>query len=92
MGQAVAANKTGSNRTIARERISKGKYQRYFRSLDIPNDEGTIDHAHDPASFLPVVLGQGEALFTDLDLPALGFSVTEHAATEYATHFVLERV
>jgi dihydrofolate reductase len=40
----------------------------------------------------PVVLGQGEALFTDLDLPALGFSVTEHAATEYATHFVLERV
>jgi dihydrofolate reductase len=40
----------------------------------------------------PVVLGQGEALFTDLDLPALGFSVTEHAAAEYATHFVLERV
>jgi len=40
----------------------------------------------------PVVLGQGEALFTDLDLPALGFSVTERAATEYATHFVLERV
>ncbi len=40
----------------------------------------------------PVVLGLGEALFTDLDLPALGFSVTEHAATEYATHFVLERV
>jgi hypothetical protein len=29
---------------------------------------------------------------TDLDLPVLGFSVTEHAATEYATHFVLERV
>ena len=24
-------------------------------------------------------------MFTDLDLPALGFSVTEHAATEYAT-------
>jgi dihydrofolate reductase len=39
----------------------------------------------------PVVLGQGEALFTDLDLPALGFSVTEHAAAN-ATHFELERV
>jgi len=39
----------------------------------------------------PVVLGQGEALFTDLNLPALGFSVTEHKATEFATHFVLER-
>jgi len=40
----------------------------------------------------PVVLGQGEALFTDLDLPALGFSVTEHKATEHATHIVLEKV
>src|SRR3981081_4278599 len=39
----------------------------------------------------PVVLGRGEALFADLDLPALGFSVTEHTATEHATHFVLER-
>ena len=39
----------------------------------------------------PVVLGRGEALFVDLDLPALGFSVTEHTATEHATHFVLER-
>jgi hypothetical protein len=29
---------------------------------------------------------------TDLDLPALGFSVTERAAKEYATHFVLGRV
>jgi hypothetical protein len=32
------------------------------------------------------------AWLADLDLPALGFSVTEHAATKYATHFVLERV
>src|SRR6202162_4780304 len=40
----------------------------------------------------PVVLGQGEALFTDLDLPALGFSVTEHKATEHATHIVLQKL
>lgn len=32
-----------------------------------------------------------EVLFTGLDLPALGFSVTEHKATERATHFVLEK-
>lgn len=50
---------------------------------------GLIDFLH--FALAPVVLGQGEALFTNLDLPALGFSVTEHAATEYATHFVLER-
>jgi hypothetical protein len=30
-------------------------------------------------------------LFTGLDLPALGFSVTERKATERATHFVLEK-
>ena len=40
----------------------------------------------------PVVLGQGEALFTDFDLPALGFSVTEHKATEHATHIVLQKM
>jgi dihydrofolate reductase len=39
----------------------------------------------------PVVLGQGEALLTGLDLPALGFSVTGHTATEHATHIVLEK-
>jgi dihydrofolate reductase len=37
----------------------------------------------------PVALGQGEALLSGIDLPALGFSVTEHEATEYATHVVL---
>jgi dihydrofolate reductase len=50
---------------------------------------GLIDSMH--LALGPVVLGQGEALFTGLDLPALGFSVTEHKATEYATHLVLER-
>ena len=48
-----------------------------------------IDSLHFALS--PVVLGQGEALFTGLDLRALGFSVTEHKATEHATHLVLER-
>jgi dihydrofolate reductase len=39
----------------------------------------------------PVFLGRGEALFSGIDLPALGFSVTERATTEHATHIVLEK-
>ena len=50
---------------------------------------GLIDSLH--FALAPVVLGQGEALLTGLDLPALGFSVTEHEATEHATHVVLTR-
>jgi hypothetical protein len=37
----------------------------------------------------PVVLGQGEAMFAGIDLPALGYRVTEHQATDHATHIVL---
>jgi dihydrofolate reductase len=48
-----------------------------------------IDSLH--VALSPVVLGQGEALFTGLDLRALRFSVTEHKATEHAMHLVLER-
>jgi dihydrofolate reductase len=39
----------------------------------------------------PVLLGQGEALFAGLDLPALGYRVTEHARGERATHLVISR-
>jgi len=37
------------------------------------------------------VLGRGEAMFADIDLPALGYRVTQHQATEHATHIVLGR-
>jgi dihydrofolate reductase len=50
---------------------------------------GLIDELHFAVS--PVVLGQGEAMFAGIDLPALGFSVTEHQASEHATHIVLAR-
>jgi dihydrofolate reductase len=50
---------------------------------------GLIDELHFALS--PVVLGQGEAMFAGIDLPALGFRVTEHQASEYATHIVLAR-
>jgi len=50
---------------------------------------GLIDELHFALS--PVVLGQGEAIFAGIDLPALGFRVTEHQASELATHVVLAR-
>ena len=50
---------------------------------------GLIDEMH--FAFSPVMLGQGEAMFAGIDLPALGFKVTETAATELATHIVLSR-
>ena len=50
---------------------------------------GLIDEMHIAIS--PVLLGAGEPLFKDIDLPGLGYDVTEHAPTEAATHFVLTR-
>lgn len=50
---------------------------------------GLIDSLHLAVS--PVVLGQGEALLSGIDLPALGFSVTQHEATEHATHVSLAK-
>jgi dihydrofolate reductase len=48
---------------------------------------GLVDELH--FAIAPVVLGCGEEMFAGIDLPALGFSVTEHAATASATHIVL---
>jgi dihydrofolate reductase len=50
---------------------------------------GLIDEMH--LAVAPVVLGAGEAMFAGLDLPALGFHVTERAISEFATHIVLDR-
>ena len=50
---------------------------------------GLIDALH--LAIAPVVLGRGEAMFTGIDLPALGFRVTEKAASEFATHIVLSK-
>jgi dihydrofolate reductase len=50
---------------------------------------GVIDELH--FALAPVVLGRGEAMFEDIDLPALGYRVTEHQASEHATHVVLSR-
>jgi len=49
--------------------------------------EGLVDEMH--LALAPKLLGSGEALFTGLDLPALGYQCTERVATEQATHVVL---
>ncbi|MDZ4089336.1 MAG: dihydrofolate reductase family protein [Tabrizicola sp.] len=48
-----------------------------------------IDEAHFAIS--PVLLGRGEAVFADLDLPALGYAVTRRVAGEGAEHIVIGR-
>lgn len=50
---------------------------------------GLIDELHFAIS--PVVLGKAQAMFEGIDLPALGFRVAEHVATEHATHIVLAK-
>jgi dihydrofolate reductase len=50
---------------------------------------GLIDEMH--LAISPVFLGKGEALFAGLDLPAMGFEVTEHAASPLAMHLVLTK-
>ena len=48
-----------------------------------------IDEMHIAIS--PVLLGSGESLFANIDLPALGYQCVESVATPYATHFVLAK-
>ena len=48
-----------------------------------------IDDMHIAMS--PILLGSGESLFAGLDLPALGYRVTDRVSTERATHLTIER-
>lgn len=50
---------------------------------------GLIDDLHIAMS--PVLLGRGESLFEGIDLPALGYKVSEHAATPNAMHLRFSR-
>jgi dihydrofolate reductase len=50
---------------------------------------GLVDRMHFAIS--PVLLGSDEHLLEGLDLPSLGFEVTEHVPTDQATHVVLTR-
>jgi dihydrofolate reductase len=48
-----------------------------------------IDQMH--IVMTPLLLGGGEALFVGINLPSLGYEVTEHVPSEKATHVVLTR-
>ncbi|MGN6551640.1 MAG: dihydrofolate reductase family protein [Pararhizobium sp.] len=50
---------------------------------------GAIDEMH--LAMAPTFLGRGESLFEGIDLPGLGYRVTEVVPTELATHLVLTR-
>lgn len=50
---------------------------------------GLINEMH--LAFAPVVLGRGENLLQDIDLPGLGYKVAEHVATPNATHIVMRK-
>ncbi len=48
-----------------------------------------VDEAH--FAIAPSLLGSGEHLFTGMNLPALGYDIAEHAASEAALHVVLAK-
>ncbi len=50
---------------------------------------GLIDELH--LAIRPVLMGAGEALYTGIDLPALGYETMKHVAGERATHVYLRR-
>jgi dihydrofolate reductase len=50
---------------------------------------GLVDEMH--VAIAPVLLGSGEHLWSRLDLPAAGYTCSEHVTTEKATHVVLSR-
>lgn len=50
---------------------------------------GRIDEIH--LAFSPVLLGEGEHLFTGINIPKLGFEPVLTAAGERATHVILRR-
>ena len=50
---------------------------------------GLLDEMH--VAISPILLGQGESLFEGIDLPKLGYRVTEHVSSGAAMHLVVGR-
>jgi dihydrofolate reductase len=75
------AKRTAGNRDV---KIAGGMetIRQYLRA-------GVIDELHFVLS--PILLGQGESVFSRIDMRTLGYRVTEHQSSEHATHIVLVR-
>ena len=56
--------------------------RRYLRA-------GLVDEMH--LALTPALLGSGESLLADIDLPALGFECTERVGSSSAMHVVLTK-
>ena len=52
-------------------------------------EAGVVDEMH--LAIAPILLGSGEHLLNGIDLPAMGFRVTEYVQAEKATHVVLTK-
>jgi dihydrofolate reductase len=50
---------------------------------------GLIDEMH--LAISPILLGSGEALLQGIDVPKLGYQLTEHVSTPNATHVVITK-
>ncbi|SHG16621.1 Dihydrofolate reductase [Fodinibius roseus] len=48
-----------------------------------------IDEMHIAIS--PILLGKGEHLFSEIDLPTLGYACTDRVATDNATHIIIKK-
>jgi dihydrofolate reductase len=48
-----------------------------------------VDEMH--LAIAPLLLGAGEALFSGIDLPGLGYHCIDHVATPAATHVVVAK-
>jgi dihydrofolate reductase len=50
---------------------------------------GLVDELH--LAYAPALLGSGESLFDGLDMPALGYQVTEHTQTATSMHVLIAK-
>jgi dihydrofolate reductase len=80
--EALARAKTAANGGDIRIGGGVATIQQYLRAR-------LIDELH--LAFSPTLLGTGEALFRDLDLPALGYRPSDMVATARATHVIIKR-
>jgi dihydrofolate reductase len=80
--EALARAKAAANGGDVRLGGGVATIQEYLRAR-------LVDELH--LAISPILLGTGEALFRNLDLPALGYRSSDMVATARATHVVIKR-